>query len=368
MNSKSKPRLFGIDLFRGIAAYAVVLLHSGDASLGLPISQEAIALRLPFYFAVPFFLATSFYFLTSKDEIDTSPKFWRSRIDRILIPYAIWSVIFVIFRLSFFVQSQKMDRFWDYLKDPLGIFFFGGASYQLYFLPLLFTGTFLVLIAKYLQNLRINRLVIGILAIISIIIYELLFRSGNAFQLAPNTAFQSLIENFGINIGELPLLRIFLVPIAWVLACLPYLFMGIFLLPLFKQVSQWNNSSRLVGALVCGIVFILTSLAIFIGIPDTLKNILQAYSLLLLSIILSNYIKSGGVFQNIGLCSFGIYLIHPLVMQGVKGLFIKALPVLANEVSVLSIMTVSITCFLISWLVVAVLMKNKWIAKYALGA
>ncbi len=368
MKSKSKSRLFGVDLFRGIAAYAVVVLHSGDASLGLPISQEAIALRLPFYFAVPFFLATSFYFLTSRDEIDTSPRFWRSRVDRILIPYAIWSVIYVIFRSFFFFQSKKMERFWDYLQDPLGIFFFGGASYQLYFLPLLFTGTSLIIIAKYLQKTHVNRIVIGILAIASIIIYEYLLNSGNAFQLSPNTAFQNLLQAFGWNNGSVPILRFLLVQIAWLLDCLPYLFMGILLLPLFKQVNQWQSSRRVMAAFICGIIFLLSSAAIFIGIPDTLKNILQSYSLLLLSIILSSYIQKGEIFQSIGVCSFGIYLIHPFVMLGVKGLIAKVLPSLSNEVSILSILTISIACFLASWLVVALLIRNKWIAKYVLGA
>lgn len=55
MKNKSTQRLLGVDLFRGIAAYAVVFVHSGDESLGLPISQEAIFLRMLFYFAVPFF-------------------------------------------------------------------------------------------------------------------------------------------------------------------------------------------------------------------------------------------------------------------------------------------------------------------------
>jgi peptidoglycan/LPS O-acetylase OafA/YrhL len=69
---KNKPQLLGVDLVRGISAYAVVFVHSGDETLGLPISQDAVTLRLYCYFAVPFFLATAFYFLISKPEIDIS--------------------------------------------------------------------------------------------------------------------------------------------------------------------------------------------------------------------------------------------------------------------------------------------------------
>ena len=107
MKNKSTQRLFGVDLLRGIAAYAVVFVHSGDETLGLPISQNAIALRMDFYFAVPFFLATSFYFLTSRNDIDISKRFWCSRVERILISYAVWSLIYVAFRSFFFSNLRR---------------------------------------------------------------------------------------------------------------------------------------------------------------------------------------------------------------------------------------------------------------------
>ena len=48
-------RLAGIDLCRGLAAFAVILVHSGDETWGIPISNRAIQFRHLFYFAVPFF-------------------------------------------------------------------------------------------------------------------------------------------------------------------------------------------------------------------------------------------------------------------------------------------------------------------------
>jgi peptidoglycan/LPS O-acetylase OafA/YrhL len=367
IKSKSTQRLLGIDLIRGIAAYAVIFLHSGDESWGLPISQAAISLRLLFYFAVPFFLATSFFFLTSRAEIDTSPRFWRSRIDRILIPYAVWTIIYLIFRSAFFFESQQMDRFWNLLRDPLAIFCFGGASYHLYFLPLLFTGTFLVIIAKYLQQIRINRIFIGCLAILSLVVYEWLTKSGNSFHLNPNTAFKGLSQTNGWEINDFPLLRFVLVQIAWLLNCFPYLLIGITILPLCNQVPKWNSTYRLMTACLCGVIFLGSSAALLIGIPVIVKDVGQAYSLLLLAIILSGYIKQGWIFQSLGVCSFGIYLIHPFAMLSIKGVLAKTLPSLANEVSILSMLTISIGSFMISWIAIALMMKNKWVAKYTLG-
>jgi peptidoglycan/LPS O-acetylase OafA/YrhL len=367
MKNKNTQRLLGVDLFRGIAAYAVVFVHSGDESLGLPISQEAISLRMLFYFAVPFFLASAFYFITSKSEIDISQRFWRSRVDRILIPYASWSIIYLIFRSIFFFQSKQMDRLWDLLRDPLSIFFFGGASYQLYFLPLLFTGTFLTIIAKYMQKIHISYIFIGFFAIFSIIIDEWLIKSGNGFQLNPNTAFQNLIQTAGWQISSLPLLRFFLVQIAWLIKCFPYLFIGILLLPLFNQIKKWNSFYRSITMLSCGIIFLLSGAATSIGIPEVLKNVLQAYSLLLLSIILSGYIQNSWFIESIGACSFGIYLIHPFSMLGVKLLLSKTFPILSSEVSIFSMLTISIASFSVSWIGIASMAKYKWISKYTLG-
>ena len=91
---KEKQRLLGIDLFRGIAAYAVILVHSGDETWGIPVDQSASEFRHLFYFAVPFFLATSFYFTTSKPNINVYRKFWLSRFQRILIPYLVSMLVY----------------------------------------------------------------------------------------------------------------------------------------------------------------------------------------------------------------------------------------------------------------------------------
>jgi peptidoglycan/LPS O-acetylase OafA/YrhL len=367
MKSDSAQRLLGVDLLRGIAAYAVVFIHSGDEQLGLPVSPAAINLKMIFYFAVPFFLATSFYFLISQPNIDISRRFWKSRINRILIPYASWSISYLIFRSIFFFQSQQMGRFWDLFQDPLAIICFGAASYQLYFLPLLFTGNFLMPVAKYLRGDQTNRVIIFLLAILSLIVYEWLTRSGNAFRLNPSTAFQNLTQNTGWDLNSLPLVRLVLVQIAWLLDCLPYLLIGILLVPLCDLISKYSSAERFTTIVLCMIIFSLFSASIFIGIPDTLKNIGQAYSLFLLSMALSGYIKQTWIFESVGNCSFGIYLMHPFAMMAVRKILTKILPNLFNRVSILSMLTISIGTFLISWIAISLMKKNRLIAKYMLG-
>ena len=65
-------RASGIDLCRGLAAFAVILVHSGDETWGVPISDRAIQFRHLLYFAVPFFSGASFSFST-KDSVLRKP-------------------------------------------------------------------------------------------------------------------------------------------------------------------------------------------------------------------------------------------------------------------------------------------------------
>jgi peptidoglycan/LPS O-acetylase OafA/YrhL len=126
---EKKQRLSGIDLCRGLAAYAVILVHSGDETWGVPVGQWTTEFRSLFYFAVPFFLATSFYLMTRKvDSKVISWEFWNLRLQRILIPCAIWSVIFLIARSLLFSISHQSERLQQLFQDPLAIAFFESFS------------------------------------------------------------------------------------------------------------------------------------------------------------------------------------------------------------------------------------------------
>lgn len=218
---KKKQRLSGIDLCRGLAAYAVILVHSGDETWGVPAGEWTSEFRSMFYFAVPFFLATSFYLMTRKiDSKVLSWKFWNSRSQRILIPCAIWSLIYLIARSILFSVSNQSERLQKLFQDPLAIIFFGGGSYHLYFLPLLFTGSFSILIAYYLVKQRVDLKVIIFLLVLSLVIYELNLDSGNAFQLGSYIAFQNFLNSVSVDgIGH-HFLRIIFVQIAFMIRCL----------------------------------------------------------------------------------------------------------------------------------------------------
>ena len=361
----NNQKLLGIELCRGIAAYSVILVHSGDENWGLAIDPSAIAFRLHFYFGVPFFLALAFYFMTAKPDLAYSAKFWRSRLDRVLLPYAIWSTIFLIVRVVVFTQNKQPDRLQELLNDPLSIVFFGRASYHLYFLALLLAGTPLVLFVPLLQQLKIGNIGLLLLSALSVISYYLLETSGNSFQLGPDVAFASILSLWKINLQFHPLLRLLVVEVAWIIKCLPYLFISVLLHKILPTTTRLHQSI-VIGSIV---LFITINIMGQSFIPESLQEIILSCTLLLLGISNSNHFKNITIVKlvtSIGSCSFGIYLIHPFVMNVVKSMLGKISPELTNSISISSMFALSIPCFLISWLAVAIT-KNKLTAKEVLG-
>ncbi len=370
-----KTRLIGIDLCRGIATYAVIVVHSGDQTWGLPISPNAIYFRLLFYFAVPFFLLTSFYFMCFKISEVYAVKFWKPKIDRILIPYIFWSIIYFLLRAIFFAVARNTDRFQQILQDPLSIFCFGGASYQLYFLPLLFTGTFLTLLLPVLISLKIKEKWLIGLSLLSVVAYELLIFSGNEFHLGVKSiALEGLFQASKIDPEYHPILRFIAVEISWLVKCSPYVLIA-FLIKQMELCSKLSKANPLTLYGLLGLFIFSDTFGRQHLLPATSELIL-AVIMLLLGFVLSGKLESlsskltslNQSIQNLGLCSFGIYLIHPLIMNVVKPILGKLIPTLTHSITIYSMLVLSSSCFLMSWLIVSFFCKNRIASKYLFGA
>ena len=366
MISNHQTRLLGVDLCRGIAAYAVVLVHSGDETWSLPISQTAIQFRLMFYFAVPFFLAAAFYLLTRRSTIDISIRFWKSRTQRIVIPYITWSIIYLIVRSLFFLVAHKTNRLSELFQDPLALFFFGKASYQLYFLPLLLAGTSLLIMIKYLIERRISSLALAIFTLISIVINEGISATGNGFQLGEGVAFKDVLQEVPNGIVY-NVARVVLVEFAWIVRCAPYALGALLLHRILNKLAFSQARSRNLAISFLGVFLIATTLG-KVWLPHSLQEVLVAYSLLIAGILSSNGFKHNQLVASLGSCSFGIYLLHPIPMNFIKGLISKVLPEMSQQVSIASMLIFSISSFIISWLLVSLLSRNKTIAKYTFGS
>ena len=356
-------RLVGIDLCRGLAAFAVILVHSGDETWGVPISNQAIQFRYLFYYAVPFFLAAFFYFSTRKLPISLDGNFWKKKLQRIVVPYLLWSSFYVICKTVIFILTNDTSQVKQLLSDPVAIIFLGAASYHLYFIPLLLAVIILLYLTNYLSNQQNSIIWLLILSINSIFIYQLLMISNNDFNLDCYTAFPQLLSLLSVNNMFYQFWRIVLVNLAWIISCLPYFFIAL----LINKFSEKNEYKWLYEKETVAAIFMFFILINIVGaeyLPGALNEIIIAYSLLLFGIATSQYISQANIISNLGLCSFGIYLIHPFIKSAVEIVLIKLLPQVTLKVSILSILIYSIFSFLISWVLISLMQKNKLISQY----
>ncbi len=362
-----KQRLTGVDLFRGIAVYAVIVIHT-EHQASIPGSWAAKLVQLSL-FAVPFFLATSFYLAINSLHTKKAKFSLKVRLTRILIPYGVWSVIYLSktaaeYIFKYLILNQPLEGV-SIFQDPVNIIFFGGAAYHLYFLAILFSGTILIKFAEYLINKQNKIQVLFLLFGISISIYNLILVSGNSFQLATGTAFQELL-NFTLTDGNRNLLlRVVLVELSWMIRCTPYIFMAMILNHSVIK-KYFINFSPNSAVLFC-ILFVFN----FFGssfFPEAVYEIGRGYFALLFAISLSFELKENSVIKNISLCSFGIYLIHLLVVHVFQSIIKKLFPGSETMAVTLMPLVISSCCsFIVSWMITSLLVRKKSISKLMFG-
>jgi fucose 4-O-acetylase-like acetyltransferase len=351
MQKVQKQRLIGLDLCRGLAAFAVIVVHSGDENWGVPVAPWADFFRLSFYFAVPFFLFASFYFMVQKPNIGRSVEFWKSRLARLAIPYISWCLIYLGLRVAMFSLSHKPERIKQLLEDPLSILFFGKASFHLYFLPLLIVGSFLLLFTSFFANLQAGIKRLLIFGVGSIVINEVIIAYGLEAQL--NTTFN-------------PFLRVLVMYGIWIFKCLPYFLAAILLNRLIAKKGDVFLAARPVQVSLFA-TFLITTIFGRLFLPLTLRDLIVATTLFMLGIQVSKHLHQySQLLTQLGTCAFGIYLIH-LIPKNVVTALLAKLGWLNQEVTIASILVISIATFFLSWLAISVMLKSKSCARYLLG-
>lgn len=379
--SRSK-RLLGIELMRGVAAFAVVLSHSGDGTWG-EMGQGVVGLRSFFSFHVPFFLAISFFFTAGKflpykheshRNLDLKP-----RVQRIILPYLTWSIIYILFRSIFFIILGESEKIANLYGDIPSLIFFGGASYQLYFLPMLLVGTITFYTLNWLSQ-RWNLLKILLLLFISLLARIAVLITGNQFHLGPDVAFQAVFEQVGFDPYIIPL-RIVAVFTVWAITCFPYISVALLLRFLEFRFSKLKVTGEQASPCFSGFSpYILLSLstATFLianfsintmMLTRPFQKVMVAFSLVGIAISLPKGLLeksrfSEAVTASLGKCALGIYLIHPLIIRFVRIGVELTYPDSVNRISVFSILLTSSTSFSISWLLISKMIKSKFFKQF----
>lgn len=353
-------RLTGIELCRGLAAFAVILVHSGDETWGIPIADSAVEFRQMFYFAVPFFIASYFYFATKKAPHAIAQNLWQRKIRRIVIPYVIWSTLFLLSKSFTFVLTDNIDRVQELWSNPIDIIFFGAASYHLYFLPILISGTILLYSAQYL--LKQNALLLVFEALSALIFWQWLVSSENSFVLGEYVAFPAILNLFSSQTLVHPIVRITIINLAWIGNCLPYFFIALLLNHLWHiERRGWvYYQVTFLFFLFCLILMNITRADfIFKGVLD----VTNAFTLLLFGVSISHKLDSD-LITNLGYCSFGIYFIHPYVKSIISLCLSTFFPQLVDSISIFSMLLYAIPTFILSWIIINICKQNKFIAQY----
>ncbi|HEY9852609.1 MAG TPA: acyltransferase [Leptolyngbyaceae cyanobacterium] len=361
-----KLRLTGIDLFRVFAIYGVILLHSDEGMTNYPVGWKEI---LQFSsFAVPFFLATSFYLTFNKVYKAGGQYFLKERLARLLVPYFVWTGLYIVYKVLKYLLQNEMNNVTQLFRDPVGLILFGGAAFQLYFLPLLVAGTIIIKPLTFLIKNRAKNKFLIVLFVASLILYEVLIYSGNSFQIATGSAFEGLLNAPAFSNLQYnnPVSRIILTEIALIIRCLPYIFMAMIL-----SKVELENLLHKNGKIIVTILWVLSFLIIntFAGyfLPLSIYELTQGFTALMAGISLSNHLKANKIISSLSFCSFGIYLVHLLfveIFQTVEARFYSGG---MFRLSTPNLLIFSLLILALSWMATDIIMKKKSIAKILFG-
>ncbi len=138
-------RIFYADVLRVIAIIAVIILHNASDYVPeygkIPLSYwwaGAIYNGLA-RFCVPMFVILSGAFLLKKNKEVTIQEVFSKRIPKILIPLIFWSIVYVVYENSMMEDGWKNFHLWD----TLSTFYQGPVIYHFWFLYMLI-GVYLI--------------------------------------------------------------------------------------------------------------------------------------------------------------------------------------------------------------------------------
>jgi peptidoglycan/LPS O-acetylase OafA/YrhL len=351
-------RIDGIDLFRGIAAFAVVILHSDEV---IKVAPQGWLFYLNFSaFAVPFFLATSFYLLVDKLGNSSKSIKWPDRFSRLLIPYVFWSAVYLGIKILQFSLKKQPHKIQLLLEKWPELVFLGQSEFHLYFIPLLISGILLIVAGESFLRSRPS-------LPLSIFLFFIFFSTYSFYISFDFANVRWLEETVKFKVVELDpdILKLFTKILGFFLRCSSYITAAL----IFSRLTIKDKllNSKFPGFLVCLILFIAVNSFSDFGLTKVAEELLKGYISLALAFTSSIYIHNNSVISSLGRCSFGIYLMHLVFLQT----FWSGANKIGFNFEKPSLMALSfsvIFVYLMSWSLTDLLMKKKKISKIMFGA
>lgn len=336
-----KKRILWIDILRIVGALSVVIMHVIGNTLntfnlqGTPaIIYNVIAKLL--YFSIPLFIMISgMMFLKKEKEISIS-KMWKNTI-KILLAIIIFGGIYSTIELIFIHKTFKMS----FIPNIINKVITNNTWAHMWYLYLIFG---LYLITPFLKKITDN-----------------ITKGQYIYLLALLYIFNFLIPEISsvlnINIG-------FYIPISSA-----YIFLFIYgnYINTYEITKKYKYLSYLLGILSFVLLIIITlnnSYSYLITYTSTLTLLITNSVIILfknLKIKINNSFSQ--VISSIGICSFGIYIIHQFYINIIFKLF-KLNIIINSPFTFLIIYTLII--FIMSYISTLLLKKIKIIDKYLL--
>jgi peptidoglycan/LPS O-acetylase OafA/YrhL len=350
-------RIDGIDLFRGIAAFAVVILHSDEV---IKVAPQGWSFVLHFSdFAVPFFLATSFYLLVDKLANSAQLIKWSDRFYRLLVPYIFWSFIYLGIKILQFLLKKQPHKVQLLLENWSGLIFLGQSEFHLYFIPLLISGIILVAASESFLRSRPSLLLSIFLLFLLLFIYNFYL----SLDLTNINRLEEMIKIKEFNL-DYNIVSFFVKVLGFFLRCSSYIVMALICSRLMLKNKLLDL--KFSGFLLCLILFIFINIFSDFGLPKVVDEFLKGYITLALAFTSSSYIHDNFIVSSLGRCSFGVYLMHLVFLQILWSVARKI--GFDFEKPSLAILFLSIFfVYLISWLLTYFLMQKKEISKIIFG-
>ncbi|MBQ7999842.1 MAG: acyltransferase [Ruminococcus sp.] len=341
MNSMqlTKPRNSAIDLFRYLAAFMVVIIHSTFwqdwGYFGFFLGN--IFTRI----AVPFFFATSGYFYI-KALLEDS-KIFLKQLLHVFTMYFFWSVVYCLF--DFFNQIiLDKGQLVPFLKKVIVDFFIFGSTGHFWYFPALIISMCLVTLIYKLG-------IIKFIFPLSLLLYTIGCLGCSYTELFNSTP---ILNNFFTFEYFNTIRRIFLM-------AFPFFSMGYLLIKLESRKHLKNNKSLLIAWLVASIMFLVEIFTvIYFKIQSTIVLTFSLYLLLLITMLILIY-NPLGKYRHIAAATRVIanftYYSHPLI-QLFFTLFITYTGVMFPDIIVFSA-TIIIT-FIIGLICHMIIKYKKW--------
>ena len=308
-------RLAGVDLMRGFGALGVICVHAGIV-VGNRISPAGAALQAWFDFVVAFFLVTALYFALRGEKAATTHwgPWLRQRFERLLVPYFIWSAIYLALHVLKLGLGHPPGAIRSLFQDPLGLLLNGGTGLALYFLPLLFISLVVAhALRTFLTSASLGLLGIGLLG--TALAAAVMKETGNAYNLGTARGFDHALP--GLN--AFPPTRLLLALLADAVRSLPLIAAAALLVRILSAPRKPSPG----WPLFVGIVALaLPSLAAQMGAASYMPEVVVGTGAFLVGWGLP--VPASRVVAAIGAFSYGVYLVHQVILEAMQVLAQKA--------------------------------------------